>query len=228
MSDYIARRESNSCRTPAERSSSTSTRSRSPTAGSSPAIAIVVAVGGHAGRLPIPGAELALTYEDIRNLTELPGWSASSAGRTPAANWRRSWSTSARMSPCWNSPTGSNPAPIIDVSARLTAAFECRGSGVTGTGGDDSSAARRVRGPLRSATASTRASRRTRFLRRRLAGQRRTARRRRARPRGRARLSWSTTDWSATSPTSSPPATSTGSACWSAARARAWSPPRTP
>ncbi len=34
--------------------------------------AIVVAVGGHAGRLPIPGAELALTYEDIRDLTELP------------------------------------------------------------------------------------------------------------------------------------------------------------
>ncbi len=34
--------------------------------------AMVVAVGGHAGRLPIPGAELALTYEDIRDLTELP------------------------------------------------------------------------------------------------------------------------------------------------------------
>lgn len=34
--------------------------------------AIIVAVGGHAGRLPIPGAELALTYEDIRSLDELP------------------------------------------------------------------------------------------------------------------------------------------------------------
>jgi pyruvate/2-oxoglutarate dehydrogenase complex dihydrolipoamide dehydrogenase (E3) component len=34
--------------------------------------AVIVAVGGHAGRLPIPGAELALTYEDIRNLTALP------------------------------------------------------------------------------------------------------------------------------------------------------------
>ncbi len=34
--------------------------------------AIVVAVGGHAGRLPIPGSDLALTYEDIRSLTELP------------------------------------------------------------------------------------------------------------------------------------------------------------
>ena len=34
--------------------------------------AIIIAVGGHAGRLPIPGAELALTYEDIRSLDELP------------------------------------------------------------------------------------------------------------------------------------------------------------
>jgi pyruvate/2-oxoglutarate dehydrogenase complex dihydrolipoamide dehydrogenase (E3) component len=34
--------------------------------------AVVVAVGGHAGRLPIPGAELALTYEDVRRLTALP------------------------------------------------------------------------------------------------------------------------------------------------------------
>ena len=34
---------------------------------------IIVAVGGHAGRLGIPGAELALTYEDIPSLTSLPG-----------------------------------------------------------------------------------------------------------------------------------------------------------
>jgi pyruvate/2-oxoglutarate dehydrogenase complex dihydrolipoamide dehydrogenase (E3) component len=34
--------------------------------------AVIVAVGGHAGRLPIPGAELALTYEDVRDLTALP------------------------------------------------------------------------------------------------------------------------------------------------------------
>jgi pyruvate/2-oxoglutarate dehydrogenase complex dihydrolipoamide dehydrogenase (E3) component len=34
---------------------------------------IIIAVGGHAARLPIPGAELALTYEDIRSLTDLPG-----------------------------------------------------------------------------------------------------------------------------------------------------------
>jgi pyruvate/2-oxoglutarate dehydrogenase complex dihydrolipoamide dehydrogenase (E3) component len=33
---------------------------------------IIVAVGGHAGRLRIPGAELALTYEDIPSLTSLP------------------------------------------------------------------------------------------------------------------------------------------------------------
>jgi pyruvate/2-oxoglutarate dehydrogenase complex dihydrolipoamide dehydrogenase (E3) component len=34
--------------------------------------AIVIGVGGHAGRLPIPGADLALTYEDVRRLSSLP------------------------------------------------------------------------------------------------------------------------------------------------------------
>ena len=33
---------------------------------------IVIAVGGRAGRLPVPGAELGLTYEDIRSLSALP------------------------------------------------------------------------------------------------------------------------------------------------------------
>jgi pyruvate/2-oxoglutarate dehydrogenase complex dihydrolipoamide dehydrogenase (E3) component len=33
---------------------------------------IILAVGGHAGRLPIPGAEHALTYEDILSLSSLP------------------------------------------------------------------------------------------------------------------------------------------------------------
>jgi len=32
---------------------------------------IILAVGGHAGRLPIPGADLALTYEDLPSLTAL-------------------------------------------------------------------------------------------------------------------------------------------------------------
>ncbi|MEA2178862.1 MAG: hypothetical protein QOG77_2159, partial [Solirubrobacteraceae bacterium] len=38
--------------------------------------AVVVAVGGRAGRPPIPGVELALTYEDLRNLTALPASAA--------------------------------------------------------------------------------------------------------------------------------------------------------
>ena len=37
---------------------------------------IILAVGGHAGRLPIPGADLALTYENIPSLTSLPGRAA--------------------------------------------------------------------------------------------------------------------------------------------------------
>src|SRR6476620_503755 len=96
--------------------------------------AIVIAVGGHAGRLPIPGAELALTYEDIRDLTELPVSSVVIGG----------------------SETGSQPASLLvdfgskvtvlefadrikprsdrDVSDGLTAAFEAKGMEViTGT-----------------------------------------------------------------------------------------------
>lgn len=34
---------------------------------------VIIAVGGRAGRLPIPGAELGLTYADIRGLAALPG-----------------------------------------------------------------------------------------------------------------------------------------------------------
>jgi dihydrolipoamide dehydrogenase len=33
---------------------------------------VIIAVGGQASRLPIPGAELALTYEDVRGLSTLP------------------------------------------------------------------------------------------------------------------------------------------------------------
>jgi len=38
--------------------------------------AVVVAVGGRPGRLPIPGVELALTYEDLRSLSALPASAA--------------------------------------------------------------------------------------------------------------------------------------------------------
>jgi dihydrolipoamide dehydrogenase len=37
-----------------------------------PADRVVIAVGGRPGRLPIPGADLGMTYEDLRNLTVLP------------------------------------------------------------------------------------------------------------------------------------------------------------
>jgi pyruvate/2-oxoglutarate dehydrogenase complex dihydrolipoamide dehydrogenase (E3) component len=33
---------------------------------------VIIAVGGHAARLPLPGADLALTYADISSLTSLP------------------------------------------------------------------------------------------------------------------------------------------------------------
>jgi len=34
---------------------------------------VIIAVGGHAGSLPIPGAGHALAYEDIPSLTSMPG-----------------------------------------------------------------------------------------------------------------------------------------------------------
>jgi pyruvate/2-oxoglutarate dehydrogenase complex dihydrolipoamide dehydrogenase (E3) component len=37
---------------------------------------IILAVGGHAARLPVPGADLAFTYEDIPSLASLPGRAA--------------------------------------------------------------------------------------------------------------------------------------------------------
>jgi dihydrolipoamide dehydrogenase len=47
---------------------------------------IVIAVGGHPGRLSIPGAELALTYTDIRTLAALPKRVAIVGGRTQVAS----------------------------------------------------------------------------------------------------------------------------------------------
>jgi pyruvate/2-oxoglutarate dehydrogenase complex dihydrolipoamide dehydrogenase (E3) component len=46
---------------------------RIPSGGTFSAEAVVVAVGGHPGRLPIPGAELALTNDHLRDLTAVPG-----------------------------------------------------------------------------------------------------------------------------------------------------------
>jgi len=54
---------------------------------------VIIAVGGHAGRLPIPGAGHALIYEDIPSLTSMPGRSRSSAAPTPAARSRPSLKT---------------------------------------------------------------------------------------------------------------------------------------
>ena len=59
-------------RGPATCASSTPTRLRPRMAGSWRADRFVIAVGGRASRLPIPGAELALTFEDVRSLTALP------------------------------------------------------------------------------------------------------------------------------------------------------------
>ena len=71
---------------------------------------IILAVGGHAARLPIPGADLALTYEDIPSLASLPDRVAVIGGAVPAARWRPSSPISAlrsrcsRPGPSWSRP----------------------------------------------------------------------------------------------------------------------------
>jgi pyruvate/2-oxoglutarate dehydrogenase complex dihydrolipoamide dehydrogenase (E3) component len=46
---------------------------------------IIIAVGGHAATLPVPGGSLALTYEDVHTSPFFQPRSRSSAGPTPAA-----------------------------------------------------------------------------------------------------------------------------------------------
>ena len=56
---------------------------------------IILAVGGHAGRLQIPGADLALTYEDIPSWPTSPAGSRWPAAPTPVVRSRPSSMTSA-------------------------------------------------------------------------------------------------------------------------------------
>ena len=96
--------------------------------------AIVVAVGGHAGRLPIPGAELALTYEDIRDLTELPVSSVVIGGSDTGCQLASILVDFGSKVTVLEFADRIKPRSDHDVSAGLTAAFEAKGMQViTGT-----------------------------------------------------------------------------------------------
>ena len=97
--------------------------------------AIIIAVGGHAGRLPIPGAELGKTYSDIRGLTEIPGSAAIVGGADTGVQ------IASILADFGSAVTIFEFGPRLvsradqDISAALAEAFTQRGIGVrVGTG----------------------------------------------------------------------------------------------
>ena len=96
--------------------------------------AIVIAAGGHAGRLPIPGAELALTYEDIRELRELPVSTVVIGGSDTGCQLASILVDFGSQVTVLEFAERIKPRSDRDVSAGLTAAFEAKGMRViTGT-----------------------------------------------------------------------------------------------
>ncbi len=96
--------------------------------------AMVIAVGGHAGRLPIPGAELALTYEDIRDMTELPARSVVIGGSDTGCQLASILLDFGSEVTVLEFAERIKPRSDHDVSNGLTAAFEAKGMRVvTGT-----------------------------------------------------------------------------------------------
>jgi pyruvate/2-oxoglutarate dehydrogenase complex dihydrolipoamide dehydrogenase (E3) component len=92
---------------------------------------IILAVGGHAARLPIPGAELALTYEDIRSLTRLPERVAVIGGADTGCQIASIFDDAVTL---FEAGPTLVPSADADVSAALARAFRDRGMTVaTGT-----------------------------------------------------------------------------------------------
>jgi pyruvate/2-oxoglutarate dehydrogenase complex dihydrolipoamide dehydrogenase (E3) component len=88
---------------------------------------IIIAVGGHPGRLPIPGAELALTYTDIRGLKALPGRVAIIGGADTGCQLASILADFGCQTMLLEYAPRLNPRADQDVSAELGAAFSRRG-----------------------------------------------------------------------------------------------------
>jgi pyruvate/2-oxoglutarate dehydrogenase complex dihydrolipoamide dehydrogenase (E3) component len=91
---------------------------------------IIVAVGGHAGRLRIPGAELALTYEDIPALTSLPGRVAIVGGADTGCQMASIFEDFGISVALFEAGPSLIPAADASVSADLIDAFRARGMNV--------------------------------------------------------------------------------------------------
>jgi pyruvate/2-oxoglutarate dehydrogenase complex dihydrolipoamide dehydrogenase (E3) component len=88
---------------------------------------VIVAVGGHPGRLPIPGAELALTYTDLRALTALPGRVAVIGGADTGCQLASILADFGCQTLLLEYAPRLNPRADQDLSAALGAAFSRRG-----------------------------------------------------------------------------------------------------
>jgi pyruvate/2-oxoglutarate dehydrogenase complex dihydrolipoamide dehydrogenase (E3) component len=88
---------------------------------------IIIAVGGHPGRLPIPGAELALTYTDIRTLTALPGRVAVIGGADTGCQLASILTDLGCQTLLLEYAPRLNPRADQDISAGLGTAFTRRG-----------------------------------------------------------------------------------------------------
>jgi pyruvate/2-oxoglutarate dehydrogenase complex dihydrolipoamide dehydrogenase (E3) component len=89
--------------------------------------AVVVAVGGHASRLPIPGAELALTYEDLRDLESLPASAAVVGGADTGCQLASILADFGVEVALIEAAPALVPNSDRDVSATLAASFRNRG-----------------------------------------------------------------------------------------------------
>jgi pyruvate/2-oxoglutarate dehydrogenase complex dihydrolipoamide dehydrogenase (E3) component len=95
---------------------------------------IILAVGGHAARLPIPGAELALTYEDLPALTAFPHRVAVIGGADTGCQLASIFDDLGAAVSVYEAGPGLIPAADADVSAELCRAFRARDMTVaTGT-----------------------------------------------------------------------------------------------
>ena len=88
---------------------------------------IILAVGGHAARLPIPGAGYALTYEDIPSLTTLPGRVAVIGGADTGCQIASIFEDFGAAVTVFEAGPVLVPAADVSVSAELGRAFTAQG-----------------------------------------------------------------------------------------------------
>jgi pyruvate/2-oxoglutarate dehydrogenase complex dihydrolipoamide dehydrogenase (E3) component len=92
---------------------------------------IIIATGGHAARLPIPGQELALTYSDLWSLGALPERATVVGASATGCQLASILADFGCAIDIVETAPRIEPKSDVDVSVALRAAFERRGIGVT-------------------------------------------------------------------------------------------------